>query len=458
MKYRIASLFAAAAMLLSLFSCVSLNLPKAETTGAPTETETEYVRPGYDYDVVENDFIHEMTSYLNALGNPDYGTASLMIATPKVSAVTGEDLPLMLSEEIALRNREVENKLNIMITSKYVSSENMYDALESAVMSGEFFADILMIPQDKVGAFAVRGLLQNMKSLPFSDFESGFNMKSGVTAASAASSVWAVGGWATLDPDMLSAVFFNKQTIKDAGLEDPYLLRDRGEWTWDKFFEYAKDGCAVTYAATLPDAVFASRGGVFATGGLGVVPKVSFDLNDAARSVEISNRIFEISDGAAGAGARDSFAAGERALLIDRLGAMKTLYNSKAVWGILPMPKSGDEQDGYVSLIPSDALMFAVPRGVTGPDKISRTVSAMNICSLGYLVDAYLTDAMNYYLRDNSSIASAETVCYGARWDMAYTAANFDDVAAATYDAVRNGDVSDEYREGANDDLSRLFP
>lgn len=458
MRYRIIALLAASVLILSLCSCVSLNLPKRQTESETAESETEYVRPGYDYDVVENEFIREMTSYLNTLGNPDYGKASFMIATPKTSQVTGDDLPLALSEEIVLRNRSVEEKLNIVLSSKAVSPEAMYDALESAVLSGEFFADLIMIPQDNVGMFAVSGLLQNMRSLPFADFESGFNMESGVTAAMANTSAWAIGGWATLDPDTLPAVFFNKQAVKDAGLEDPYALRDRGEWTWDKFFEYAKDSAAVTYETTLADAVFASRGGVFATGGLGKVPAISFDLNDASSAVDISSRLSDLCAGATGAGARDAFAAGGRALLIDRLGAMKVLYNSKAVWGVLPMPKADAGQEGYVSLIPSDSLMFAVPRGVTGPDKISRTVSALNICSLGYLVDAYLTDAMNYYLRDNSSIASAETVCYGARYDAAYSAANLYDVAASTYEALRGGDISDAYREEANDSLARLYP
>ena len=462
MKYKFVSALVVSALILSLCSCVSINLPKTETESAGTETETEYTRPEYDYDIVENDFIHEMTSYLNTLGNPDYGTASFMIATPKPSAVTGEDLPLALSEETILRNRDVEEKLNIVISAKTVSAGAMRDELESAVLAGEFYADLLMIPQDSVGTYAASGLLQNLKSLPFADFESGFNIESGVTAAMANSSGWALGGWATLDPDTLPAVFFNKQAIKDAGLEDPYALRDRGEWTWDRYFEYASaGGVALTNTATVADSVFASLGGFFAAGGLDTVPYVSFDADRAALAADITGRIARLASDASGDAARASFADGSRAILIDRLGAMKELKNSSAVWGILPMPKGSAEQENYVSLLPADSLMFAVPRGVTGPDKVSRAISALNICSLGSLVDAYLTDAMYYYLRDNSSIASAEMICYSARWDAAYTAIGYNDsVALATYTALRSGNAAsgDVYRDGANDALSRLYP
>jgi len=34
-------------------------------------------------------------------------------------------------------------------------------------------------------------------------------------------------------------MYYNKDLIKQAGLEDPYVLFKRGEWTWDKFREYA---------------------------------------------------------------------------------------------------------------------------------------------------------------------------------------------------------------------------
>ena len=48
------------------------------------------------------------------------------------------------------------------------------------------------------------------------------------------------------------ALAFNKQMLEDANLEDPRALYERGEWTWDKFVEYAQaltqdtDGDGVT--------------------------------------------------------------------------------------------------------------------------------------------------------------------------------------------------------------------
>lgn len=36
-------------------------------------------------------------------------------------------------------------------------------------------------------------------------------------------------------------VFYNAKTIRDAGLEDPYALSLKGEWTWDTYKEYATE-------------------------------------------------------------------------------------------------------------------------------------------------------------------------------------------------------------------------
>ena len=85
MKYRLISLAAAASLILSLVSCVSINLPKKDGAATESESESEYTPPPYDYDVVENNFIHEMNTYLNMLGSADYGAASVMIAAPSAS-------------------------------------------------------------------------------------------------------------------------------------------------------------------------------------------------------------------------------------------------------------------------------------------------------------------------------------------------------------------------------------
>jgi len=469
----------AAAILFSLSSCVTINTPKKAEESTADAPESESAGTEYDYKKVENNFIEVMKSYLFRLGDADFGGASFLIAAPNTSLIDGEGKGLAMSEEILLRNRDVEDKLNVKISSKLVDVDTLYDTLRSTCMTNDFFADAVMIPQYCVHQFAAAGILFNFNTLPFADFESDFNIKSGVEAAMANSTGWALGGWSTLDEDSLPAVFFNKALVRETGLGDPYELVRNGKWTWDAFFAYTAalpsldEGLLYSYgcesiSSSLADAVYFSEGNRFITSGLGTYPAVAMDGTALAHTVNTERALFGDDKKVMNPSeAIEIFADGGSMFLIDRLGTMKTICTSKAVWGVLPMPKQSEEQAGYCSLVGPEALMLAVPANSTGAEKVSRVTAAMNICSLGSLVDAYLQDCMYYYLRDNDSIDSVEAICYGAVWDMAYSAGGYDDsIPNATYYAIRNvsegnGEIQeyiDNYAYGASVALSGLFP
>lgn len=464
------------AVLLALTSCVTVNLPKAETDTDAPATETE-ASTGYDYDIVDNNFIHQIDRYLNMTGKMDYGGTSFMIAATDSSLLDGEENGSALSREKYFRNKRVEDTFNVKLSKKVLDREGLYDELWGACTADTYFADLLMIPQDMVASLAVSGLLFNLNSLPFSDFESDFNIDSGVEAGMANSTGWAVAGWSTLDPDMLPAVFFNKELIKSTGLEDPYKLVKEGRWTWDVFFKYASalsdvDGVysygAQNTATTLADIIYFSEGNRFVSAGLGNYPAIAMDADSLSHTVETLRRVYDDPKKISNPfDAVSLFASGSSAFLIDRLATMRTISNSAAVWGILPMPKKDAEQESYISLVPSEGLMLAVPANTLGAERASKIISGLNICSLGCIVDSYLTECMYYYLRDNSSIDSVERICYGATWDMAYTEGGEYDtwVSNCTYFAIRDvfenghdiGDFIERFAEGASSALGRLF-
>lgn len=487
--YKIAALILAAVTVLSLTSCVDLNLPEdsgskeTETVTAP-EAETGDVPAEDDdpgYDIVKNQFVNQINSYIGLAGVADFNGATFLIAAPSTSLIDGDEAALTLSRSIVNRNKKVETNYNVVISTKKIDAASMYDTLSVAKYTGEFLSDAVMLPQYMVQRFAVSGLLLNMNSIPFLDLESGFNIESGVAAGSGGSTVWAISGWSTFDGDLMTGVFFNKELVKETGLEDPYVLAREGRWTWDKFFEYTSSVAAMnetggdriySYGSQnayiqLADDVYFSEGNKFVTSGLGTVPSLAVDAEKFSHTYDTLRRLYDDGNKIQNSlDAINTFASGGSMFLIDRLGTMKTIKNSSAVWGILPMPKRDAGQADYFSLVPSDVMMIAVPNGNTATEKTGRVISAMNICSLGILVNYYLTDAMYFYLRDNDSIENVEKICYSAVWDMAYTVGGYDSfIPNSTYFAVRdvfeNGhDIQnnlDYYGYGANSTLSRFF-
>lgn len=153
--------------------------------------------------------------------------------------------------------------------------------------------------------------------------------------------------------------------------------------------------------------------------------------------------------------------------LIERLSVAKEIAASEARWGIVPLPKGDESQESYRTLMSNDSLFFAVPATCNNAEIVSRTISALNAASLGYMVDAWVTDAMYYYLRDNDSVNMMEKICYSAYYDMAYTFGTYDtNISNSTYFAVRsvyegNHDMNyylSRHEYGANRALWRLFP
>ena len=463
------------ALVISLTSCISVNRPvkpETETAVPETETQTATETTDYDYCIVENNFVKERDRYLNIIGSADYNGAAFMIATPAPSLIDPDNTPTAMSEFAYERQRDLEERYNINISCKNVGADAMYEEVRAACLANDFYADLLMIPQYMVHMYITSGTLMNMNSLPFADFESGYNMESGVSAGSALSSTYALGSWITLDLGGLPAVFFNKDLIAKTGLGDPYELVRLGEWTWEKFFAYAGAAPSVSSYGikndpdSLADMVYFSEGNIFISAGPGQYPAVCTNTDNAYHAASTARTLLSDPMKTAPESAVSSFTNGDSLFLIDRLDTMKTVKNSEAVWGILPIPKGTSAQEKYYSLVPCGSLMAAVPANSTGAEKVSRILSALNAYSLGYSVDAYLSDCMNYSLRDNDSIRSVELVCYGAVWDMAYTVGGGDvSVQNATYAGFRNaaagvqelGYYFDMYSNGALGAISRLF-
>lgn len=475
-----------AALFLSLSSCITVNSPvKQETMAADTETESDSAETtDYDYYIVENNFIRERDRYLNIIGSEDYNGAAFMVATPTPSLIEPDNTPTAMSKFAYDRRQELEARYNIRLSCKNVAADAMYEEVRAACLANDFYADMLMIPQYMVHMYITSGSLMNMNSLPFADFESGYNIESGVSAGSALNATYALGAWISLDFGSLPAVFFNKDLIAATGLEDPYDLVRRGEWTWDKFHEYvgaipslneklASESLPAVSSYgirndpdSLSDMVYFSEGNVFVAAGQKQYPSIATNTDGAYHALENAKILLSDPMKVAPENAVSSFSDGKSLFLIDRLDTMNTIKSSDAVWGVLPLPKGSAEQKEYCSLVPCGSLMAAVPANSTGAEKVSRILSALDAYSLGYVQDAYLTDCMNYSLRDNDSIRSVELICYGAVWDMAYTVGGGDvSVQNATYAGFRSaaagaqdlGYYFDMYSGGATGAITRLF-
>lgn len=476
---KVAAFITAMFVIGTLPSCaVKINKPYDSDTNIDSDTsstETGDQSENDKWSYVENDFYKDVSKHLKKINDADYEGTTFTIISSSPELTDPEKCGTVMSAAVYERNKLVEEKFNIEIYTKEADVDTIYVDACNAMYADSFYADLIVIPQYYIAQFASSGVLTNLQSLPFSDFDNGYNIKSGVEAGNAGSSGYAIAGWATIQPDKLPCIFFNRDLFDVAGLDYPYELVKNGDWTWDKFFEYsqiaeslnvASYGCQNT-SQNMGDIVYVSCGNKFINAGEGSPATIAVEAENSSVFTDIAYKLFnENSKLKNSIEAIDTFANGGALFLIENLGEIKTLSNSNAVWGVLPVPKANSEQDNYRALASNNSAFFAIPSTCSSVEKTSNIMSALNAASLGYIADAYVNDAMYYYLRDNASIEMVEKICYAVYYDMAYSVGTYDlTIANSTYFAVRNvyennHDINfyiNSFSYRANNVLSKLF-
>lgn len=439
----------AVSTVLSGCGVLSLTAPaeKAEETTLIEET-TSFK----DLDVVVNDYTNEVDRYLKDLSGNDYGGAVVKIVTVKGDLVVpDENTGTVMVKELEERNGAVEENLNVTIVAEQKDAETMLDELKIAVKAGDYYADAVMYPQDMMGAFALSGAVSNMKSLPGFETDSGYYYPSAVAAGTGGDAVYGVAGPASLNADSLPCIYFNKSIIEAAGLESPYALVDRGEWTIDKYIEYMSAAssleggyygyCAQNTSTYLTDIFFFGCGETLTSSTHGSYPVLTLG---AEKTQTVIDKIREATVSASTTGdaltAIDAFSNGSVLFLVDRIDTMKTIANSSVDWGLLPIPKYDTEQGNYYSLAYyKDAVFFGAVPTAPNIELSSDLIAGMNIISYGYTTDVYVENASYCYLRDNDSIRMLSYAVNDPMFDFAYSYANsYNAIPSATYMAVRN--------------------
>lgn len=156
-------------------------------------------------------------------------------------------------------------------------------------------------------------------------------------------------------------MFYNKKLIRDAGLEDPFVLWNRGEWTYDKALEYAvkltkfdSTGRPIQFGINMPPMPF-YLAVIQAFGGRLLNPTLDKCLLDSPGSIAGMQWIADLRwkhkccpTPAQGANAAFNFETGKLALEFNYVG-MTARYNemiTKFDWDICPMP-NGPKGDSF---------------------------------------------------------------------------------------------------------------
>lgn len=444
------------------------------------ETEPETVTPFTPYEAEDHDA--QIEKFLTALPQMTFDGTTVFITAPNTSYLEPEDVSTSASKIAYERNRALEERYEIALSTSTKDANLMLEETKNAVAAGSYYSDFLMVPLYMMGHFKSAGVLENLRSLPYLDMSQPYFYQESVEALSAGYTTWGISGYASVSPSDMSAVYFNRDLVEKAGLDMPYSLVSDGKWTWDAFFTYvtgtqalnAMDETPRFYTVTaqntasrLADLVFASCDNRYVLSGELLIPSVSFTTESAAPALDYANRIYaderSITDDTAGAS--NCFSRGESLFLIDYVYVSSWLTNSAANWGLLPLPKLL-EADKHYTLVSNTSLVFSVPVGTVNNELASILLSAINASSYQKLNDAYVEHSMIYTLRDNESVNMLDMLLDTVAFDfsLAFGSA-YPNIAAGTYNLVRetakSGSIGADFESRsskANMVLAEYFP
>ncbi len=434
---RLFALLLAIILLLSFMSCGRIIIEDISRDGvdASYDTETEEISvpetvPFAEFDKYSGDGgKRQAQKYLDELKNTDCDGLTLFIGTPSSDYISPDDGATELSRFVIERNAAVEQLANMKLVTAKVNCNIMARELKQSSLAGTGRYDILMLPLNEVGRFAVDSLLIDMQNNANIDLDKPYFNISSAKAASFGNAVYAVAGDASIMPTSLPAVFINTEILRDSGLDPEKIYADvlRGEWTWDDFIEYSESVGVIemfntvtsqSMAGSFADSVFVSAGNSYLTYGDDGVAAVGYDPESAKDAVSYISAI--MSDPSASVSAdRNSigdFAAGRTAFAFEYLYVMSWLINSDAHWSVLPMPKS-TEKGSYRSLMPADTLMFAIPTVTRSVESAAVTIAALNAASDGYIYEQFVEYNMNHVLRNNDSVNMLDIILDSAVFD-----------------------------------------
>ena len=127
---------------------------------------------------------------------------------------------------------------NITFEIIQISSPDTFDRVYPAVLAGDMFAHMIITTQSRFGLFIGAGILADLSTIPTLNLNSGLWAQPVHEITGVGGQVLATAGifdhW-----DFIWGLFFQKTLWAELGLPDPYEMVRRGEWTWDRFLEFA---------------------------------------------------------------------------------------------------------------------------------------------------------------------------------------------------------------------------
>ncbi len=475
------------AALLSLSSCgvIIINGGKETETGeiitTTPETEITYIPPEYPV-APDVDYEKLASERVSALPDADLNGLGVIIAAENEGGDVFNDEAGAYVNSVNYRNNLVSQKYDTKIITLYKNAVDIHTDIRVAKMSGDYFADFVVIGGVYLGSYDSAKYIINMKALPYTDYSKPHYNQSAIDQLSMGNVIYGVVGSATEAPNQFGCLYFNKTLAKKYGIELDYKEIYETEFTWDKYFEYLNlvDEDGISFVSSFDDSSLAlssymGAGATFLKKTDGYfVPDF---VNDRSRTVitNVKNLISKrtssvdktvITKDDNGEDVEtvvkikgfNIFGTGEALSAFGTVGNMHSLKNAGFSWEILPIPLL-EGQESYAASTPTTAPIISFLASSPNIDTCGYILEGLFVASHGYMKEQYTKEAMRSCMSGIYTPDMLDLVFENPIYDFSYAfSRTSNNLVAGTYNVFLsafngNKDISEYYTKKIKNNL-----
>ena len=392
-------------MLLPLVACGKTEDPAATTTAAVGAT-TEAAGTDATTEATENT---DANGYLKDDLDPEIDlkseTYTLLYWSDReheefyAESQTGD----LVNDAIYTRNQMVEERLNMKFAYETekgnASNENAFcQKISNSIAAGDHAYDLVAAHSYTIGQAATSDLLYNLAEVDHINFDQPWWPEKLISQATINDKLFFVSGDISANVIyMMYVTFFNKDMLETYHLEDPYQLVADGKWTIDKQFEMCTgvysdlNGNGVkdigdqygqyTYTLHLDSFLWGSDVVILDT--TGETPVFSEDFmgeKTLGLQEKVQNFFNNTQDGyllTVNETVHQYFGQGISLFWNDRCRQAIKFAETEVSYGIIPIPKYDEAQDGYATLMGNPFSLYAIPKDCLRADSIGAVIECM---------------------------------------------------------------------------------
>lgn len=369
------------------------------------------------------------------------------------NVIATENLSIPVNDEVFARNQYLESKLNIKI--KGVDNFDDYtikDEIQAAVTSGDDRYDIVFAPMRHLADLSAAGCFLDLKSVEELNLEGPWWDQGAVRDLTIGGKLYfCASDGDILDKQTTWGTMFNKKLCVDNSLEYPYQLVRDGEWTADKYIEYARqvksdlngDGeydendlwGILTENNSTPGFYFGFNGYITKKNS-DDIPEFSMTDAHALSAVDKALEIvldddialkvedFESPDSTMSNWLYASYMFSNDQVLFRTtdINTVERLRNMEADFGILPMPKLDENQESYTcGSATAVGTAVAIPVTVQDVSKVGTILEAFVSTSRYTLLKGYYdANLQGIITRDDESSEMLDIIFSTRHFDLGY--------------------------------------